>query len=84
MAKFSKMPLVEVVWKDATSVSGWNSIQDMAEHMEMMTVRTVGYLIKKDKQAIKLAMSHTEDDSTNIAMVVPAGWLVSYKVLRKA
>ena len=83
MDKFAKRSLIEVEWRDATSVQGWNSIADLAENFGSMKVRTVGYLIKQSKDEIMLGMTQTIDDSTNMAMVIPAKWVTKVKVLRK-
>ena len=84
MAEVKKYPIVEIIWQDATSHQGWHDIDELAEDFECMNVRSVGYLIKKDRKFVKIVMGITEDDQTNMVMVIPAKWVQSIKVLRKA
>jgi len=61
-----KYPIVEVEWEDITSWDSWHTM-DMAEKEGCITIKTVGYLVSKDKNYIRTVstMHKSEGDSVS-------------------
>ena len=72
MASRKSRPLVMIVWLDAAhDTFGWGKGLEAEQVFEVPLVQSVGWLIARTKQGIKIAQSLTSD---NIAqtLVVPA------------
>ena len=65
------MPLkvVEVTWLDACHQSGETT---KAEILRGMTLKTVGYLVKRDKEFISIAMEVAGDTYRNVTTIPKA------------
>ncbi len=58
-----KFPLVKIMWYDADFGSDWITMDRIKEWDEKNAVGHVaGWLIKKDKRWLTIAMVHCEDD----------------------
>lgn len=74
-------PIVMVTWHDAAGIQGWRDA-DEAAHYNPYIVKSVGYLILKNKDVVILGMSETEDrDQFADRLVVPRGMVKSIKKL---
>lgn len=72
-------PLVKIVWRDATSTSGWHSIEE-AVRLQPARVESVGWLIASTSERIVLAHGLEEDEAIGV-MVIPRGWVEDSVVL---
>jgi len=53
-------PLYIVVWKDHTGDSSWKSVIEIQKEKYVLAY-SIGYLIHKDKDSIKLCNTYTSD-----------------------
>jgi hypothetical protein len=74
--------MVEVVWDDATELTqGWT---DKLDDIEPALALSVGFLIKKTKHHIVIALDLDGEGHHNGRSQIPLGMVKSLKVLRKA
>lgn len=66
-------PLVEVVWDDAATESGW---QDPALALQDQHVTTVGFLVKETPKYFLIASTFA-DAHVNATIQIPVGMIVS-------
>lgn len=66
-------PLVEIVWDDAATESGW---QDPALALQEQHVTTLGFLVKESPKYVLIA-STWAGDHVNATIQVPVGMIVS-------
>jgi hypothetical protein len=79
-ATWEELPLVEVVWEDAaidTEHSGdLDTPGTAATFGGMVTCRDVGYLVRKDRKVIVLAVGVVQDSqSYRHSNTIPRGWV---------
>lgn len=67
-----RVEIAVVDWLDAAQHPGWS---ESAEELTVARVRSVGYLVHRDKDCIKLAQSVAEDTSVADVLVVPRKWI---------
>lgn len=62
-----RRPIVEVVWLDAASASGWNADPEIG----VGVIRSVGYLLYEGDDCIRMAQSidQTHDDLGDIIVI---------------
>ncbi len=75
-------PLVLVSWDDATELeAGWSDdLDDIGPHL----ATSVGFLIKRTKSHIVLAMDVDKDGMHNGRAQIPRGMVKHMKVLKRA
>ena len=73
MAAPKRLYAVEVEWVDSAFNRGWGNAAVKTREMDISICRTVGYLISRDKKAIKLAMNSADnDESLGDGISIPA------------
>ena len=75
-------PLVEVLWDDATELDGWQEEHE-EEELKRCLILSVGFLVKKTKSHIVLAMDLSHDRMRNGRSQIPLGMVQKIKVLKK-
>lgn len=75
------LKIVEVEWVDITSYSNWKDPNE-AGNIKPTGVKTVGYLVNKDKKNIRVAMSVTEDLDMAPVKVIPLGVVTRVRRIR--
>jgi len=75
-----KFPLVEIVWDDAASGSGWNDCSEIK--FEPQIVLTVGFLIAENKKYLLIGHTYSGNDFIG-DLQIPKGMIISRKVLKK-
>jgi hypothetical protein len=74
--------IIEVLWEDATFVSGYYKKENVGEHnLEIM--KTAGYLLEEDKKIIKIALTQ-QDEGKIISdfIVIPKVNILKRRFLR--
>jgi hypothetical protein len=75
-----KYPLELVEWKDAhNDQDGWVAGDDVED--AIITVYSVGWVVKETENNVTLAMDLCEDEDTHTRGRIPKGMIVSRKVL---
>jgi len=74
-------PLVEVVWDDAASDSGWQEIKKIK--FEQQIVVTVGFLMAENKKYIIIGHTYSGEDYIGWFQI-PKGMIISKKMLKRA
>jgi hypothetical protein len=74
-------PLIEVIWDDAASGSGWHEAKEVK--FEPQIVVTVGFLIAENNKYIIIGHTYSEGDYVG-DFQIPKGMIVSRKVLKRA
>lgn len=74
---------MEVTWRDATSIHGWDEVEAWKKDVFLIECRTVGYLIRRDKKLMAVAQTVTERGKASEVWCVPTPWVTKVKVLRK-
>ena len=73
--------MVEVIWNDASDLtSGWT---DQIEKDEPQLALSVGFLIKKTKEHLIIALDTDGDGHHNGRSQIPMGMVKQIKILRK-
>lgn len=57
VTKFPLSRRVEVDWRDSASRGGWDTVEHHRAYSKVGPMRSIGYLLKKDKDVIQLAQS---------------------------
>lgn len=70
--------IVEVVWRDAVASEHWTALEDVPKRP--VRVRTVGYLWRESKAALRLLTSRTADGHCSY-IVIPKKWVESVNEL---
>jgi hypothetical protein len=73
-----KMVLVE--WLDTTNGAGWYDLSDIADEQPTL-VKTVGFLVQKDKKKVVLTASLSEGEGLGY-VAIPAPWVKRIKRVR--
>ena len=74
--------IVEILWEDACSLSGWDNIETYKNHTAM-PVKSVGYLIKRNKKCITLAGTQALDEGFCQGITIPLSWMKQIRTLQK-
>ena len=72
-----KFPLDQVVivdWTDACGSPGWGDREEF-EAIDGIAVRSVGFLLRKDKRFITLMQTQSIEGGMNASITIPAGWV---------
>lgn len=70
----------QITWCDATSVSGWGSIED--RNTDMITVNTVGYVVKETKDYVVQSAADADNGTTMWTISIPKYWIKKRKTLK--
>lgn len=87
VANVTEMPIVEVHWVDAfTDVTAEAALDDDAsEFGGLIECRDVGYLVRKSRKELVLAISYTpSDNSVRHSNSIPMAWVKRIIVLKPA
>jgi hypothetical protein len=68
-----------ITWLDAECESEWKHVKDLQE-VEAPTVITIGVVVAENKRRVTIASTLSEDD-VNQTMIVPAGMIMSKRVI---
>jgi hypothetical protein len=74
------MKIVEVLWEDITSNTGWHEPKEIL-HYKPLEIKTVGYLINKDKKYLKLGHTVSEDNDSDFT-IIPVGVIKKIRSLK--
>lgn len=55
--------LLEIVWQDASGADGWIEASRLINSSTIITIHTVGYLVKEDTESITLTMALNPEGS---------------------
>ncbi len=80
------MPIVEVEWVDSVRHGGWSSPEQYAKGIgEGKDCRTAGYLFRKDRKSICVALNQGTSDDGSICdmMEIPRSAVRSIRVIEK-
>ena len=85
---WERLPLVEIVWEDATlNSAAEGDLENPATASKfggMAICSDVGYLIRKDRKVVVLAVGICRDDFTyRHANTIPRGWIKEVTVLSR-
>jgi|TARA_Y100000310_G_C20126471_1_gene553846 hypothetical protein len=72
-----KAPLVTVQWQDIIGTSGW----EKPDEVNPPTLQTTGFLIKKNKDVVKVANTKDEKGEWSSITAFPAGCVKSIKYI---
>lgn len=75
-------PRVEVHWVDAASSRGWRSRDEARADDAVVACRTMGRLIRNDRQMLTLAQTVSEEGGVGGIWAIPAGWVRKIERLR--
>lgn len=81
--KWPLKKVVEVTWQDSNSYSRWAPLTDYAENHHTAACKTVGYLLKKDKQEVTIIMTQSdvnEGDGMQ-GLAIPLGCVTRIRVI---
>ena len=73
------MKLIYVEWKDACTSHGWN----YNEGMELMDVRTVGWVVQQDKTTVTIATSQSKGGKFLDPITIPKHSITKMKTLKR-
>jgi hypothetical protein len=76
------LPFVEVTWADSCSSNAWKSHDEALEWHGPVECSTVGYLFKRDKVGVTLAMSISKTGGVGGLWHVPNGMVKRVRRLR--
>lgn len=82
--KFSrKLPVVEVIWADCMLFTGgWEAHADVMRQVVDVTQRSVGYVLREDKNGIVLAAALSQGGNVFGAHVIPAAQIITKRRIR--
>lgn len=72
-----KAPLVTVQWQDIIGTAGW----EKPDEVNPPTLQTTGFLIKKNKDVVKVANTKDEKGEWSSITAFPAGCVKSIKYI---
>ena len=82
MAK-SKHQLYEISWRDASSASGWKKLAAITdEDLCHYEVKTVGYLVRENKDYYLLAQSMSNYQNVDNRFQIPKKWITKVKKIK--
>lgn len=77
LVRMVKMRLVQVKWVDSALNIGWKS--RYSKETSISKCKTVGYLVKKNKKQLVIAMSVNDSGGYSEAMAIPIECVKSVK-----
>lgn len=75
-------PLIEVIWDDASSDSGWHTRSQVK--FEKQIVVTIGFLVAENKDYIIIGHTYTLPEDYLGWFQIPKGMIISRKTLKRA
>lgn len=76
--KFKRGDLVEVAWKDHSTMDRWIPVDSMNTDLGLTNMRTAGYYIGEDKSCMRIVSTYTIDyDGCS------SGWAIGKKDITK-
>lgn len=79
--KIDGRPLLLVTWRDAVSNHvGWEKLDTIAKQTPV-TVRSVGWLLRRTRRHITLVASIVDDEGSS-DVTIPTGWIISEKEIK--
>ena len=75
----AKLPIVEVLWRDAYGEADWH-LWDDDKHF--IIVNTIGYFIGEDNNYVYLASTATNSKKVANTMNIPKGCVISTRQFR--
>lgn len=73
------MKVVSIEWLDAAATAGWHT----KDSMSLMTITSVGWLAREDKEKITVAASYDkQNDYYGCSITIPKAWIKKRKVLK--
>lgn len=80
---FKNPKIIEVVWEDAWSESGWFMLGEEKESVEKsIIVRSIGYLLAKNKYRILMARSLSSDNTCADIFAIPKVCIKSIRPIK--
>ena len=83
----TKGEIVEVEWTDAASTNGWQLKVDVdreqADDRGLIECRSTGYLLSKDRRAVRLVQSQSAHGSVAEIQAIPLSCVRSIKWLSR-
>lgn len=79
--KFPRMQLVEVEWIDSAARGRWASREDYEKH-DIVTCRSVGYVVKRSARAVVLVQSQSADGDCSDGMAIPRAAVTKVRRLK--
>jgi hypothetical protein len=76
------LSLVEVTWRDAHQSFETISTEDLGDFHRPCITRSVGYQLLRDSVGISLAGCEDEDGDWDRPLFIPAGMIVTVRVLK--
>lgn len=70
-----KVVPVLVEWVDATSSDHWMSLQDAKEEPSDYSVFSMGFMIERTEQYVRLASNLAEDEQVFGVVTIPVPWV---------
>lgn len=72
MSEFKRNKIVEVTWEDTAGYSTWKTPESL-EHENGIMVKSIGYLVERNKNHIKICGDWSDQDDIHHATVIPTG-----------
>lgn len=73
----NKYSIVSVVWEDITTLSGWQSEEDILNDNDKYLCTTVGFLFEKTKDHLKIISTHSRNSKILSLTTIPLGAILS-------
>ena len=73
------MKLVYLEWEDAATTRGWSHHDDNG----LMLIRSVGWLLKQNKQFLTLTTSESKEGRVLDAIAIPKHSITKFKILKR-
>ena len=80
MTIYGQPDLVEVIWHDTTGYHQWFTSEDWSINAPMV-VRTVGFMVQKNRTMVQLVMSVRDDGGVGDLYIIPRGCVKHIKKL---
>lgn len=83
--KKTKTPpkLVLIEWEDAAGPPdrklGWIKVNEAQKHVELIMIKSVGWLIREDEKSYCIVPNMTSDDYCDSATAIPKTWVKNIK-----
>lgn len=73
---------VEVLWNDASTKGGWDTVSEYARHSPAQC-SSMGYILKRTKKELILVMTKTLDNKDCMqGIAIPAKWIRKVRTLK--
>jgi|TARA_Y100000310_G_C20694565_1_gene824636 hypothetical protein len=76
-----KYHIYEIEWDDSGGYSGWRDIDACKAKETPAKCRTAGYLLKKDKKIVLMALSLADNDDAGDRVCIPRACITSIRKL---